>query len=191
MDYVLEQTVRSQLSSNEKLLWSGQPRGGLRLRPADAFLIPFSLLWCGFAIFWELGVLQQPDAPVFFRLWGIPFVAIGLYMVIDRFFGDALSRSRTYYGLTDQRAIIVFGVLNRQTRSLPLRTMSDITVTERGDGSGTITLGPSTAMYGWFGGSAWPRGGRYQPPAFEMIEDVRRVANLLRDAQTRPSSGGA
>ncbi|HEX4601664.1 MAG TPA: PH domain-containing protein [Gemmatimonadales bacterium] len=191
MDYALEQTVRSQLSSHEKLLWTGQPRGGLRLRPADALLIPFSLLWCGFAIFWELSVLQQPDAPVVFRLWGIPFVAIGLYIVIGRFFGDALSRSRTYYALTDQRAIIVSGVLNRQTKSLPLRTMSDITVTERGDGSGTITLGPSTAMYGRLGGSAWPGVGRYQPPAFEMIDDVRRVANLLRDAQARPSSGGA
>jgi Bacterial PH domain len=184
MDYALEQVVRSQLAANEKLLWTGQPRGGIRFRATDAFLIPFSLLWCGFAIFWELSVLEQ-GAPGFFALWGIPFVAFGLYFVIGRFFVDALARGRTYYALTDQRAIIVSGLVNQQVKSLPLRTMSDVTVTERADGSGTITLGPSIGMYGWFAGSGWPGRGRYQPPAFEMIEDVGRVNNLLRDAQSR------
>jgi len=82
MDYALEQTVRSQLASNEKLLWTGQPRPGLRLRATDALAIPFSLLWCGFAIFWEWSVLKQ-GAPGFFALWGIPFVAIGLYVGLD------------------------------------------------------------------------------------------------------------
>ncbi len=190
MDYALEQTVRSQLASNEKLLWTGQPRPGLRLRATDALAIPFSLLWCGFAIFWEWSVLK-PGAPGFFALWGIPFVAIGLYVVFGRFFVDALQRARTYYALTDQRALIISGLVNRQTKSLPLRTMSDITVAERVDGSGTITLAPSTGMYGWLGGSGWPGASRYQPPAFEMIEDVRRVNGILRDAQSRAGSAGA
>ena len=123
MDYALEQTVRSQLASNEKLLWTGQPRRGLRLRATDALAIPFSLLWCGFAIFWEWSVLKQ-GAPGFFALWGIPFVAIGLYVVFGRFFVDALQRARTYYALTDQRALIISGLVNRQTKSLPLRTMT-------------------------------------------------------------------
>ena len=187
MDYALEQVVRAQLAKNEKLLWTGQPRGGFRLRPSDAFLIPFSLLWCGFAIFWELSVLKQ-GGPAFFTLWGIPFVALGIYVVLGRFFVDAASRAHTYYGLTDERAVILSGLLNRQTKSLPLRAMSDVTLTERADGSGTITLGPSMGMYGWLGGSGWPGAGRYQPPAFEMIEDAKRVYGLLRDAQSRGDS---
>jgi len=190
MDYALEQTVRSQLASNEKLLWTGQPRPGLRLRATDALAIPFSLLWCGFAIFWEWSVLKQ-GAPGFFALWGIPFVAIGLYVVFGRFFVDALQCARTYYALTDQRALIMSGLVNRQTKSLPLRTMTDITVAERADGSGTITLAPSTGMYSWLGGSGWPGASRYQPPAFEMIDDVRRVNGILRDAQSRAGSAGA
>jgi len=108
-----------------------------------------------------------------------------------RFFVDALQRAQTYYALTDQRAIIISGLVNRQTKSLPLRTMTDITVAERADGSGTITLAPSTGMYSWLGGSGWPGASRYQPPAFEMIEDVRRVNGILRDAQSRAGSAGA
>ena len=53
MNYELEQAARSELARNEKLLWSGQPRGGIKFRAADALMIPFSLMWGGFAVFWE------------------------------------------------------------------------------------------------------------------------------------------
>ena len=80
----LQNLIQHELNSSERLLWTGAPQQGLRLRPADAFMIPFSLLWGGFAIFWEYGVLRQslsqgsgsPDS--FMVLWGIPFVLVGL-----------------------------------------------------------------------------------------------------------------
>ena len=183
MNYELEQITRSQLARNEKLLWSGQPRGGIKLRAADALMIPFSLMWGGFAIFWEMSVLKQ-GAPGFFALWGIPFVLVGLYLIVGRLFVDAWQRSRTHYALTNERAIIVSGLLGQKVKSLPLRTMSDITLTERPDGSGSIALGSASGPYGWMAGSGWPGMGRYQPPTFEMIENVRQVHTLLRDAQT-------
>jgi hypothetical protein len=190
VNYELEQVARSQLARNEKLLWSGQPRGGIKLRAADALMIPFSLMWGGFAIFWETTVLTQ-GAPGFFALWGIPFVLIGLYLIVGRFFVDAWQRSRTYYALTDQRAIIISGLTSQQVKSLPLRTMSDITVTERADASGSIALGPAASPYGWLAGSGWPGMSRYQPPTFEMIENVRHVHTLLRDAQSGAGEAGA
>ena len=190
MNYELEQAARSQLARDEKLLWSGQPRRGIKLRPADALMIPFSLMWGGFAVFWEASVLKQ-GAPGFFALWGVPFVLIGAYMIAGRFFVDAWQRAHTYYALTDQRAIIISGIMSRQVKSLPLRTMSDITLSERADGSGSITLGPSSGPYTWFSGSGWPGSGKYQPPAFEMIENVRQVHAMLRGAQSSSAAAGA
>jgi hypothetical protein len=114
--------VSAQLGPDEELLWSGKPRGGIRLRAQDTFSIPFSLMWCGFAVFWETMAMMIPG-PFFgpgllFRLWGIPFVIAGLYFVFGRFFVDALARSS-----------------------------------------------------------------RYSPPAFEMIDNVKNVYQLIRSTQ--------
>jgi hypothetical protein len=147
-------------------------------------------MWGGFAFFWEASVLRQ-GAPLFMALWGIPFVLLGIHIIAGRFFVDAWMRSRTSYALTDQRALIISGLFSQQVKSLPLRTMSDITLKERPDGSGSIALGPSTGRYSLLAGSGWPGSGRYQPPAFEMIENVRNVHNILRDAQARAGPAGA
>ncbi|MGE5835079.1 MAG: hypothetical protein ACM4AI_11410 [Acidobacteriota bacterium] len=183
MNYELEQFVWSQLARNEKVLWSGQPRGGIRFRAADTLMIPFSLMWGGFAIFWEITVVKM-GAPAFFALWGVPFVLVGLYLIAGRFFVDAWQRSRTYYALTNDRAIIVSGLRGRKVKSLPLRTMSDITLTERANGSGSFALGRAPGPYGLRGGSGWAGISRYEPPTFEMIENERALHTLLIDART-------
>lgn len=177
-----QQSLRRGLSSDERLLWWGMPRQGLRLRAGDALLIPFSLMWGGFAIFWESMVLRQ-GAPLFMALWGIPFVLIGLYLIVGRFFVDARQRAKTYYGLTDQRVLIITGVLSRQTKSLPLQTLSDITLVEQSDGSGTITFGPINPAARWLSGSSWPGASRQLAPAFEMVEGAKQVYERIRQAQ--------
>jgi hypothetical protein len=94
--------IGREISGGERVLWSGQPRQGIVFRGADLFLIPFSLFWCGFAIFWEWSAVQAPKAPSFFSLFGIPFVAVGLYLVVGRFFVEEKQRSRTFYAVTNE-----------------------------------------------------------------------------------------
>jgi hypothetical protein len=172
--------LQQYMAPGESLLWSGQPEAGLKLRPSDAYVIPFSLMWAGFAIFWEAGVLNT-EAPFFFRLWGIPFVLVGLYMVFGRFFAEAWLRARTVYGVTNQRVLIRSG-LSRSLTSLPLRTLPAVTVTERPSGSGTITFGATSSV---FSNALFRMNQRQSAPVFEFIPQVRSVSAVIQAAQLK------
>jgi hypothetical protein len=172
-----------ELNPGEQIVWSGQPQQGLMLRPADALMIPFSLLWGGFAIFWELGVVSS-GAPFFFKLWGIPFVLVGLYMIFGRFFVDAAQRSKTYYALTNERVIILSGLFNQNTKTLDLRKLQEININVKTDGKGTITFGPSDPMSWMYAGGGFPNTGRYHiAPSFEMIDDAKVVYQHIKRLQ--------
>lgn len=180
--YRAESEIALELVGAERMLWAGRPRRGIVFRSSDLFMVPFSLLWAGFAFFWEASVIAS-GAPFFFGLWGIPFVAVGLYIVAGRFFVDSLARDRTFYGVTDERVVIVSGITSRRVTSLSLRTLSDITLSEKADRTGTISFGPIQYLQWRPGGQAWPGGAR-MAPAFEMIRDARSVCDLIRTAQS-------
>ncbi|WP_294121063.1 hypothetical protein [Sphingomonas sp.] len=124
----------------ERTLWKGQPGGGLLFSARDVFLIPFSFLWCGFAIFWEASVLTI-GAPGFFAVWGIPFVLVGLYFVFGRFLVDIWVRRGTRYELTDQRIIIERIGMFSKTTALMISDLPPMTLNERRSGRGTIRFG--------------------------------------------------
>lgn len=127
------------------------------------------------------------DAPFFFKLWGIPFVLVGLYIIAGRFFVDAKQRSKTYYGVTNERVIIVSGLLSRKIKSLNLRTLTDVSLDEKSDGSGTITFGATNPMSRWSGGMSWPGWGQQFTPSFELIREAKKVYDIIRSAQRNAS----
>ena len=179
-NYDIENEIRTYLSPGEKLVWAGKPKSGIVFRSSDIFLIPFSILWCGFAIFWESSVIAT-RAPFFFKLWGIPFVLAGLYITIGRFFWDARKRAKTIYGITNDRIIIRTGVLGQEIKSLNIQSLSDVTIVQKADGSGTITLGSTDFRYAMIQGMDWP--GAKQPPRLEIIEDVKSVYDKIIEIQ--------
>lgn len=182
MNYLPDQ-FRGELNPDERIIWSGRPQQGLTLRAADIFMIPFSLLWGGFAIMWEGGVIAS-GAPFFFMLWGIPFVGLGLYIIFGRFFVDSAQRSRVYYALTNQRVIILSGLFNQNTKSLDIKQLPEINVSTKANGKGTISFGPSHPMAWMYGGSGFPAMGRYYaPPSFELIDDARSVYQQIKQLQ--------
>jgi len=180
----IPEEIRRELSPGEAPLSWGRPRQGVVVRGSDAFTIPFSVLWCGFAVFWEASVLRAPNAPVFFALWGIPFVLIGVYIVVGRFFVEARQRAHTYYAVTPERVIIVSGVFARKVKSLSLRTLSDLSLSESGSGEGTITFGAQHPMAAMFGGMrGWPGAAQHLGPTFDLIRDAKSVYEMIRSAQ--------
>ena len=118
MNHEAQQVIQRELDSGERIIWAGIPTQGTVFRGSDIFMIPFSLLWGGFAIFWEYMALTMtqnakntPDGfAVVFPLFGIPFVVIGLYMIFGRFIYDSKKRSKTFMALllTEQSLFQVY-----------------------------------------------------------------------------------
>lgn len=172
-----ETVLGEQLFPGERLIWSGRPVDGLRLRAADWCLIPFSIFWTVFSLIW-MGGAYFTGASILFRLFGVPFVLIGLFLLFGRFFTDAHTRSRTCYGITNERILILGGLFNRQIKSLLLQSLTDVTLNERKDGIGTITFGPTWILANQ-GESASPR----TLPSFDLIPNAREVFRTIQEAQ--------
>ncbi|MBV8081983.1 MAG: PH domain-containing protein [Candidatus Eremiobacteraeota bacterium] len=170
--------VSPELDPDEKLLWAGQPRSGVLFQPYDWFTIPFALVWTGFVFTFEISAIRG-GAPLFFVIWGIPFVVVGLYNLIGRFVYDASLRSRTFYAVTNRAAIIVTTLFGRKVRILGLSTMTDLTLDEKDDGWGTIYFGSAPPQWTWFQSSF----SRPQVPCFAMIRDARQVYNTIMTAR--------
>jgi hypothetical protein len=180
-------SASTPLMDGEYVLWQGKPPEGIIFRTADIFLIPFSLLWGGFAIFWEamvLGFVATPEEPMslFFALWGVPFVVIGLYFIFGRFLWDAFVRSRTEYVLTNRRALIATTLVNRKVRSFQLSPGAEVTSSEQAGGTGTVMFGsqlpngrPNLAAPGF----GFP--GQF---VFERIPRVADVMSLISRVQS-------
>ncbi|WP_116787583.1 PH domain-containing protein [Flavobacterium psychrotrophum] len=183
IDSEIKNAFKIALGTDETILWTGRPPGGVIFRASDIFLIPFSILWFGFAVFWEVSVVES-DAPLLFRLWGIPFLCVGLYISIGRFFIDSHKRKNTVYAITHERILIKSGIFSSEINSVSIRTLSGVTFTTKADGSGTIILGPENDRYGRMQGLDWP--GVKQTPRLESIPNVKGVYDIIMDNQRKP-----
>lgn len=178
-----EDSVEEELRHDEQLLWTGRPRAGIRFHAADVLLIPLSLLWAGFVVYWQLMALTVGWwlLALFSALWGIPFVLMGLYLTVGRFVLSALRRRRTQYALTDRRVIMVRTGRTRRITSVILPNFPNVSLEEKRDGSGTITFGSSNGP--WFPGVSWPGTGPRRPPRLEMVEGVRGLHDSILEAK--------
>ncbi|MEI3866143.1 hypothetical protein V6S02_03475 [Microbacterium sp. CCNWLW134] len=112
-------TNEPRMLKGEVVRWRGQPDAQVHFTRADGFFVPFSVVWLAVSILWTVAVASSSTAPRLMWLFGLLFVAFGVYGVIGRFFVKAARKRRTRYLLTDRRAIIV-GPSGVQQIDLPL-----------------------------------------------------------------------
>lgn len=156
------------LFANETVLWRGAPEPGVHLQKEDLLIIPFSILWTGFAFFWELSVLTM-NAPLLFRLWGIPFVLAGLYMVVGRFFVSAWQARGTAYAVTDRRILMVS---RSRHNEIPLNRISHLELQRHRGGLGSILLETGRANF--------RRQNRLTPDYLGSIRSIRDSEQVYR-----------
>ena len=118
------------LDPGERLLWEGAPASKVSFEAIDPKQTVFGLVFAGFAIFWMLmawGIsggfsASGPGSVVtmIFPLFGLPFLAVGLYLAFGKLFWSAFTRGKTRYALTDRRAFIATSARGRQLKSYPI-----------------------------------------------------------------------
>lgn len=185
--------LQPELFSGERIYWAAMPNPRIIFHSDDWSVIPFSLMWTGFFVFWEgqaLGFWRdnaKPYAPSTFEiLWGVPFLLFGQYMVWGRFFGDAWIKRRTYYAVTNRRVLILQEGWKRKTQFSFLESIPEIS-SEGGD-VGTLWLGTKLPILG-SRGSAKRSISRFDirdaVPTLADIDDVEAVHHLILELREK------
>jgi hypothetical protein len=183
---------QQELMKGEKLRWTGQPDPSAIFTAGDIFLVPFSLVWGGFALVWEGGVTglielgnkhPQNTPPLPFALFGIPFVCIGLYFIFGRFLYKIWIKKRTWYAVTDKRIIIITDGFRQVVQSADIKSLGVVDKRLSGD-RGSLIFGNVPFMMGAYLNSGMDFfGGRGLAGimAFFDIPGAKEVDEMIRD----------
>ncbi|WP_425072268.1 hypothetical protein [Sagittula sp. S175] len=171
--------LKHLLDPSERVLWTGHP--DVRITRQDVSLprILIGILVTGFALFWIRMALFLTEgireAPVqLFPLFGLIFVAIGLYNMGLHVFWDSFRRSRTVYVLTDRRAFIITS-LPLQSRRLKDHSIGELTREQHGEGLGSVWFAERVSRH--------KRTTTRTPVGFERIPDAPEVHRMMQQAR--------
>ncbi|MDC9822710.1 PH domain-containing protein [Devosia sp. ZB163] len=171
--------IQGRLLAGEHILWEGRPAQGLLLTRRDALLIPSSLVFLGFSIYWTM-LASNYGAPDFFALFGVLFIVAGLYFVVGRFLLDAWLRSRTQYAVTDRRVLVMRAAPPGRFTAVDRAKLPAIDLSERADGRGTIRFGaPEPILQGRNSLAGWTPS-LDAVPQFLAIDRARYVFDLVQ-----------
>ncbi len=192
------QIFQEYLLSDEHILWSGQSEKKVNFTTIDFFLVPFSLMWGGFAIFWETtAIIMIPkNAPggigIIFPLFGIPFVIVGLYFILGRFIFKKWQKSKTFYAVTNRRILSLRKVFGQHFLEANIASLSGISKNVRSDGIGTLTFNAPSKLLGFFGGNNfYANTGMDILPSFDQklgffdIANADQVYKIIMDIKTK------
>ena len=179
--------IDSELRTGEQILWKGRPDPSRLFGPRDALLVPFSILWAGFAVFWEVGVIAS-GGPLFFVLWGIPFVAMGAFITVGRFFAKRARKKRTWYAITTNRVLVVESGRKRSVRELSIGQAGSIEYRPSSRGGDLVFGGIRnfvSTLYANTGMDMFTSISGGSPMAFFDVPDIDKAKAALDTARAR------
>lgn len=142
----LRKALERELGPDEEVVWHGwqlarvQPRMFL----IYVFAIPwtaFSLLWTGLAASAIMGAGEDGPGLIgwAFPLFGLPFIAIGLWMLAGPFL-PLFVRGRVLYVVTDRRVLRLSYWRELAVKAVPAERIGLAERQEKPDGTGTLSL---------------------------------------------------
>ncbi|MGD0999179.1 MAG: hypothetical protein ABSA67_00655 [Candidatus Brocadiia bacterium] len=184
----LQDDVERQLDQGERIRWMEQPVPRFFTAGSTSAFI-FGIPWTAFAVFWICGAsgFKRPDfskgGSSFFPLFGVPFVLIGIAMLLSPLWARRKGL-KTVYVITDRRAITFDGGWTTTIRNYTPEQLKNMYRKEKKDGSGDVVLGQVVGMV--------TKGGQAQmmDVGFLRVRDVRKTEQMLRElmGQSAPAA---
>ena len=174
----LQETIKSELKSGEKVVWAEQPIPELYKKAGLAVWL-FFIPWTLFSMFWIAGAagFKIPDFSQggfeLFPLFGLPFLLIGLWGLLLPFRIKKQAQEMVYV-ITNLRAFSIEGIKTVKFKSYNPKEFSQLERKQNQDGTGDITFMKET-----YTDSDGDR--RSRDHGFFAIKDVKRVEALLEN----------
>lgn len=139
----LRHALERELGPDEAVRWHGWQLG--RVDPRHFLIYVFAVPWTAFSLMWTVLAASAVGAPgiglvgVAFPLFGLPFIAVGGWM-LSRPFVPLWQRGRVLYVVTDKRVLKLAVGRDLTVSTVPAERIGLAERQEQRDGSGTITL---------------------------------------------------
>ena len=180
-DADIEQQLRAELDSGENIVWETQAK--------PAFFTARAIFPAIFVVVW-LAIVGVSMSTSFNRHPGpqnfIPFVFFGIvfFLVIGAPLLRRLGNQKTYYLVTNRRALIITLGRTKKVLSYYAAKLQSLERREKADGSGDIVFERSMGANPW--GGNYRSNSYLQEVGFMNIPDVKNVEGMLRDLARKP-----
>ncbi|HCS40699.1 MAG: hypothetical protein ACYDH2_03290 [Anaerolineaceae bacterium] len=189
MDEDIANQFGDELNAGESIEWCGKPNQEIFFEKEDIVTLLPNLVFSSLIVFilskFFLNTISFLGIVVFILLTTL-FTFNAITMLAGKLIIGPWRHRKTVYAVTNQRIIIISGIENRNIKSIRLTGLKEINVSYRKNGKGIIRFGNAIET---------PWDTRYTThlyylvernvyiPEFEMIEDVRKVYNLIKKLQ--------
>ncbi len=138
--------MRAELDRGETLIWADAPVSIVSHGKTSISTALFGIPFLGFAIFWTWGASQPlregldvgiDGFSIFFPMFGIPFILVGLGLVFSPVWQLIKAKYLTY-ALTDKRLLIREGFPYVRVKSWPINGIKSLSRVGPADGPGNI-----------------------------------------------------
>jgi hypothetical protein len=140
LPFHLQEILKKQIGSDEKLLWCTQP-DPQRYFKRKAFFLLFGGFFTAFSVFWVviagtmIGFGDNFEFPFsLFPFFGIPFIFVGLYLIYTPFKERATAK-QSVCAVTTKKAILIEG---KSVNIYPPERLTQITTTLDTNGKGDV-----------------------------------------------------
>ena len=136
--------IEMELDRDENLIWADVPVSVFNHALTAIPIMLFGIVFFSFSLFWVIAAMEMvPSSAEFyllhyaFPLFGIPFVLVGLMMLLSPIWQIFKSRNMIY-ALTDRRLIIRETMPFKNIRSWPLDSIGKLSRNGTADGPGDL-----------------------------------------------------